>query len=118
MDSFKNANLRLQKKVSTLNDQLREKTAQYNERMWQYNRAVVFMNAVRDVLDEITSTKNEDADKVRAMFVEKYKAEVGESIEGGYAKLAPHVDQNFAKALPRTNQFILQMLDSEKKKIG
>lgn len=112
VSALKEANGRLQQQVADSEQQFQERSKQYSELMWQYNRSLVFMNAVRGVLEDITSDKSPQADQIRAMFVDKYKQQVTTNLKEGFIKVEPEKDEAFAKALPRTRKFIMSMLDS------
>lgn len=117
VDTLKRANLKLQKDLEAANNELKERTAQHNRQLWQYNRSVVFMHAVRGVLEDITSEKHHDAQRVKALFVEKYHQEVEKAVGVNKIKKAPHLDVAFESALPKTNQFIVQMLEAVNKEM-
>jgi len=110
VDALKGANQRLQDQVMSMDEKLQERTKQYAAQMWQYNRSLVFMNAVRGVLEDLTSEKSPQADHVRELFAEKYAKEVSYSLNKGAIKKAPDTDSEFAKALPRTHEFIVRLL--------
>lgn len=110
--ALKQANSRLQEQVTQMDKQFQIRNKEYADQVWQYNRSLVFMNAVRGVLEDITSDKSPQADHVRALFVDKYKQQLASSLEAGLVKGAPEKDEEFKKALPRTRQFIMNMLSS------
>lgn len=110
VDALKGANQRLQDQVMSMDEKLQERTKQYADQLWQYNRSVVFMNAVRGVLEDLTSEKSPQADHVRELFTEKYAKEVSHCLKTGAIKEAPETDSEFAKALPRTHEFIVRLL--------
>lgn len=110
VDALKGANVRLQEQVTSMDEKLQERTKQYVNQLWQYNRSLVFMNAVRDVLEDLTIDKSPHANHVRALFAEKYAGQVSQSLEKGSIKAAPDTDNEFAKALPRTHEFIVRLL--------
>jgi len=110
VDALKGANQRLQDQVMSIDEKLQERTKQYADQLWQYNRSVVFMNAVRGVLEDLTSEKTPQADHVRELFAEKYAKEVSYCLKKGGIKKAPETDSEFAKALPRTHEFIVRLL--------
>lgn len=112
VDALKGANNRLQDQVNSMDEMLKEKTKQYSDQLWQYNRSLVFMNAVRGVIEDLTSDQSSQAEHVRKMFAEKYAQQVNQSLNNGAIKAAPDSDNEFAKALPRTRKFIVDMLNS------
>lgn len=112
VDALKGANVRLQEQVTSMDEKLQERTKQYANQLWQYNRSLVFMNAVRGVLEDLTIDKSPHANHVRALFAEKYAQQVSQSLEKGAIKAAPDTDNEFATALPRTRKFIVDMLNS------
>lgn len=110
--ALKQANARLQNQVTQMDKDFQVRNKEYADQVWQYNRSLVFMNAVRGVLEDITSDKSPQADQVRALFVDKYKQQLASSLEKGLIKEAPEKDAEFEKALPRTRKFIMNMLNS------
>jgi len=110
--ALKQANARLQHQVTQMDREYQIRNKEYADQVWQYNRSLVFMNAVRGVLEDITSDKSPQADHVRALFVDKYKQQLTSSLEKGLIKEAPEKDAEFEKALPRTRKFIMNMLSS------
>ncbi|MFA7522816.1 MAG: hypothetical protein WCY71_07840 [Halothiobacillaceae bacterium] len=112
IDALKGANQRLQEQVTELDAKIQERTRQYADQLWQYNRTLIFMNSVRGVLEELTSDRSPNADHVRQLFAEKYAHQVSQGLKDGAIKAAPEVDDEFAKALPKTRKFIVDMLSS------
>lgn len=112
VDALKGANGRLQSQVGALDQKYTERSAQLRDQLWQYNRTVVFMNAVRGVLEDLSSDRSPNSDHVRQLFAEKYARQVSKSLQEGAIVMAPESDAEFAKALPRTREFILSMLQS------
>lgn len=110
--ALKGANQRLQEQVADLDVKYQEKSRRLTEQLWQYNRSLVFMNSVRGVLEELTSDRSPNADHVRQLFTEKYAHQVSQGLKEGAIKAAPEVDDEFAKALPKTRKFIVDMLSS------
>lgn len=85
---------------------LQRMTGRTREGMWQHNRAVVCMNAMRAVLQEIFSLRDGSSIAARDAFVRFYKAYVSKALVDGTIELAPHEDEAFKQALPKTVQFI------------
>lgn len=112
IDALKGANQRLQEQVTELDAKIQERTRQYTDQLWQYNRTLIFMNSVRGVLEELTSDSSPNADHVRQLFAEKYAHQVSKGLKDGAIKAAPEVDDEFAKSLPKTRKFIVDMLSS------
>lgn len=112
IEVLKGANQRLQEQVTELDAKFQERRRQYVDQLWQYNRALIFVNSVREVLEELTSDRSPNADHVRQLFAEKYAHQVSQGLKEGAIKAAPEVDDEFAKALPKTRKFIVDMLSS------
>ena len=112
VSALKQANGRLQRQVGQLEEQFESRSKEYADQIWQYNRSLVFMNAVRGVLEDITSDNTPEAGRIRSLFIDKYKHQVATNLEQGTVKVAPENDEAFKKALPRTRQFIMTMLSS------
>lgn len=113
--TLKQANGRLQSQVTRLDKQYQTQTKEFNAQIWQYNRSLVFMNAVRGVLEDITKDDTPESHKIRELFVDKYKEQVAQSLKEGLIHASPERDLEFQKALPRTRQFIMNMLESAEK---
>lgn len=112
IEALKGANQRLQEQVADLDAKYQEKSRQHTEQLWQYNRSLVFMNSVRRVLEDLTSEDTPQAEHVRELFAEKYAQQVSKALEAGGIKAPPENETEFAKSLPQTRQFILNMLQS------
>lgn len=114
--TLKKANARLQSQITRMDKEYQTQTQEFNAKIWQHNRSLVFMNAVRGVLEDLTKEDTPEAQKIRESFVEKYKEQVSNSLQKGFIHTSPERDQEFQQALPRTRQFIMDMLDSVAKK--
>lgn len=112
IEALKGANQRLQEQVADLDAKYQEKSRQHTEQLWQYNRSLVFMNSVRRVLEDLTSEDTPQAERVRELFAEKYAQQVSKALEAGGIKAPPENETEFAKSLPQTRKFILDMLHS------
>jgi hypothetical protein len=110
--ALKEANERLQAEVGKLDEKYKARSQEYLDEVWQHNRSMVFMNAVRCTLEELTSGSGSQARQVRAMFAQKYGDSVSNALNQGSIKIAPDKDETFAKTLPKTQKFILDMLSS------
>ena len=104
----------LEAKVTSLDTKFREKSEQYVDQLWQHNRSIVFMNSVRKVLEDLTNQDTPIATRVRRLFAERYAEEVSEALGKGGIKTPPEKDEKFAKSLPQTRQFILDMLNPDR----
>ncbi len=104
----------LEAKVTSLDTKFREKSEQYVDQLWQHNRSIVFMNSVRKVLEDLTNEDTPIATRVRKLFAERYAEEVSEALGKGGIKAPPEKDEKFAKSLPQTRQFILDMLNPDR----
>ena len=110
--ALKEANERLQAEVGQLDDKYKARSQEYSDQVWQYNRSMVFMNAVRSTLEELTIGNGAQAKQVREMFAQKYGESVSNALSKGAIKVAPDKDESFAKTLPKTQKFILDMLSN------
>lgn len=113
VEALKSANERLQEQVTSLDTKFREKSEQYVDQLWQHNRSIVFMNSVRKVLEDLTNEDTPIATRVRRLFAERYAEQVSDALGKGGIKAPPEKDEKFAKSLPQTQQFILDMLNSD-----
>jgi len=110
--ALKEANERLQAEVAQLDDKYKARSQEYSDQVWQYNRSMVFMNAVRSTLEELTIGNGSQAKQVREMFAQKYGESVSNALAKGAITVAPDKDESFAKTLPKTQKFILDMLSN------
>ncbi len=104
----------LEAKVTSLDTKFREKSEQYVDQLWQHNRSIVFMNSVRKVLEDLTNEDTPIATRVRRLFAERYAEQVSEALGKGGIKTPHEKDEKFAKSLPQTQQFILDMLNPDR----
>jgi len=110
--ALKEANERLQSEVAQLDEKYKTRSQEYSDQVWQYNRSMVFMNAVRSTLEELTIGNGSQAKQVREMFAKKYGESVSNALAKGAIKMAPDKDHSFARTLPKTQKFILDMLSN------
>ncbi|MGH6647561.1 hypothetical protein [Aquabacterium sp.] len=96
----------LKARLAHCEQDLQRMTGRTREGMWQHNRAVVCMNAMRGVLQEIFSLRDGSSIAARDAFVRFYKANVSKALADGTIELAPHEDETFKQALPKTVKFI------------
>ncbi|ANN80838.1 hypothetical protein [Bordetella flabilis] len=108
--SLRSANEKLQQQVKELDASYRERTQQYADQLWQYNRTMVFVSAVGGVLEELTRENTPQAQHARELFAEKYAREVDKGLQQGTIKMAPDLDPTFDRYLPKTRQFIADLL--------
>jgi len=112
--TLKEANFRLQSQVVELDSKLRAKTEECNGLIQQYSRTLVFVNAVRSVLENLTDSDSPDADRVRQLFANKYADRVSSFLGTKDITVPPDQDEAFAKQLPMTHAFIKEMLEAAK----
>lgn len=85
-------------------------TAQLEASLWQYNCAVVCMNAMRTVLQDVFSHEGDSSGAARDAFARTYMANVSKALANGTIQRAPHEDEAFKEALPNTVQLIVGQL--------
>lgn len=112
VSALKEANERLQAEVAQLDDKYKARSREYSDQVWQYNRSMVFMNAVRSTLEELTIGNGAQAKQVRELFAQRYGEQVSSALANGAIKMAPDKDDSFAKTLPKTQRFIVNMLSN------
>jgi len=113
---LKRTNEGLQTEVSQLTEKFKARTKEYIDQIWQYNRNMVFMNSVRSTLEDLTAGNGPQAQHVRDLFAKKYDEEVSSSLTRGTIRVPPDKDESFAKTLPKTQKFILDMLSNQSEK--
>lgn len=111
--ALKEAKERLQTEVSQLDEKFKNRTKEYTNQVWQYNRNMVFMNAARSTLEDLTIGNGSQGKQVREMFAQKYGEQVSNALSKGTIRVPPDKDESFAKTLPKTQKFILDMLTKE-----
>ena len=89
---------------------LQHVTAEFRERIWQNNCAIVCMNVMRAVLQDVCSREDGHSTAARDTFARIYKANVSKALANGTLKMAPDEDEAFKQALPITVQFIVDQL--------
>lgn len=112
VQALKDANARLQSEVASLDEKYRKQTEEYREHMFKYNRNMVFLNAVRQVLEDLTTGPGEQPEKVRQMFAQRYTESVSKALSDGQITTPLDKDAAFARTLPKTQKFIVDMLSS------
>ncbi len=110
VQSLRVANENLRQQVIELDAKYKERTQQYADQIWQYNRAMVFVSTVGGVLEELTRDNTPQAQHARELFATRYAKEVDKSLKAGSIKMAPDIDPAFGKFLPKTRQFISDLL--------
>lgn len=71
---------------------------------------MVFVSTVGGVLEELTRDNSPQAQHARELFAERYAQEVNKALKQGTIKMAPDVDPAFGRFLPKTRQFIADLL--------
>jgi len=104
------ANDRLQASVADLDQRFEQRTKQYHDAMWNYNRNMVFMNVVRMTLEDVASQSAAQARQVREHFAKHYGAQITNAMGKGTIKVPLDKDAELAASLPKTQRFILDML--------
>ncbi|WP_323025725.1 hypothetical protein [Castellaniella sp.] len=110
IQSLRSANEQLKQQVTELDANFKERTQQYVDQLWQYNRAMVFVSTVGGVLEELTRENTPEAQHARELFAARYAHEVDKGLKMGTIKMAPDIDPAFGKFLPKTRQFISDLL--------
>jgi len=108
-EALKGVNQRLREQVADLNAKYQKKSSQHTERLWQYNRILVFVNSVYRVLHALTCEDTPQAERVRELFVKNYAQQISKALKVGAIKAPPENDPEF---VPQIRQFILNMLQS------
>jgi SMC interacting uncharacterized protein involved in chromosome segregation len=108
--ALNDANQQLEANVATLDQKVQARTKEYNDQLWQYNRSVVLMNSVRAVLVDLTTGNDAEARRVRTMFAQRYGEQISDAIRTGALRTPLESDPEFAKNLPRSQQFLVEML--------
>jgi len=100
----------LRRDMTALEDKLTQRSKQYVEQSWQFNRSRVFMDATRKVLEALLLDGAAESKRVRELFVQKYTEQVQRAQLKGLVKTAPEASPEFAEAMPSTRKFIMDML--------
>jgi hypothetical protein len=114
IDALKGTNHCLLEEMTELKNKSQKQTQEYADRVRQSNNSMIFMNTARAVLEELTNGRSPNASTVRQSFAEKYASQVRGALKNGAIKQAPDADIEFAKALPKTRDFIVVMLKPSK----
>ncbi|MCM2319683.1 MAG: hypothetical protein NDI93_10160 [Pseudomonas sp.] len=100
----------LKRDLAALDDKLTQRSKQYVEQCWQFNRSRVFMDATRKVLEALLQEGATESRRVRELFAQKYAEQVQRAQLKGLVKVAPETSPEFAEAMPSTRKFIMDML--------
>jgi len=100
----------LRQEMAALEDKLTQRSKQYVEQSWQFNRSRVFMDATRKVLEALLQDGAAESKRVRELFAQKYTEQVQRAQLKGLVKTAPEASPEFAEAMPSTRKFIMDML--------
>ena len=109
--ALKKTNDNLQSEVKLLDEKVREKTDEFNDHLWQYNRTVVFMKTLRTVLDDLTAEGGPQAEKIRDVFSKRYSEHIHEALRKGFITTPLDKDDELANSMPQTRKFIANMLN-------
>lgn len=109
--SLRSANDKLQEQVTQLDADYKKRSQELADQIWQYNRAMIYVSTVGGVLEELTRDNTPQAQQARELFVQKYAKEVNKGLESNTIKMAPHLDPDFDRYLPKTRRFIADLLD-------
>ncbi len=77
----------------------------------QYNKTLVFINAIKATVESLIEQHPTIADQVTSLFAGEYKKAVEFRMLTDEIKVAPHEDSDFKLLLPQTHSFILQLLE-------
>ncbi|MGZ5198776.1 MAG: hypothetical protein ACXWC4_03315 [Telluria sp.] len=117
--AFKCANEQLVTEIGQWEASCRVRTADYAEQVRKYNRNLVFMNAARSVLADLTGRPSQQAGVVRTLFMKSYADEVDAAMKAGVISQPLEKDDGFKKSLPKTQQLIVRLLsDQESYELG
>ncbi|SEJ81921.1 hypothetical protein SAMN05216201_11980 [Pseudomonas linyingensis] len=100
----------LKRDLAALDDKLTQRSKQYVEQCWQFNRSRVFMDATRKVLEALLQEGATESRRIRELFAQKYAEQVQRAQLKGLVKVAPETSPEFAEAMPSTRKFIMDML--------
>lgn len=110
--TLQNANRLKDATIEAMEKQFQSTYAKSRLNTKQYHRALVFMRAAQGVLEALVDEDTPEAEFIREQFVSQYEQQVAQSLSDGDIDVAPELDEAFQRLLPRTQQFILDMLQS------
>jgi chromosome segregation ATPase len=76
----------------------------------QYNKTLVFINAIKATVESLIEQHPKIADQVNSLFAGEYKKAVEFRMLIDEIKVAPHEDSDFKLLLPQTHNLILRLL--------
>jgi chromosome segregation ATPase len=76
----------------------------------QYNKTLVFINAIKATVESLIEQHPTIADQVNSLFAGEYKKAVEFRMLTDEIKVAPHEDSDFKLLLPQTHNLILRLL--------
>jgi hypothetical protein len=77
--------------------------------VWQNNRTMVLMNAMRTVLEDLLDD-TETRDKVQHLFARRYGEKMQKALDEHKLLVPLDEDKAFATAMPKTHKFIVDLL--------
>ena len=110
--ALRTAHDRLIGEISQWEKKFKTRTEEYADQVRKYNRSMVFMNAVRAVLEDLTGKPGGQARLVRELFVKRYTEEVDVALKDGAIHQTLEQDEAFGRSLPKTQKFIVRLLSA------
>lgn len=79
------------------------------ENVWRYNKIMVCFIALREAADELLSSNKPERNSMHASMLAHYETQVHKALERGAIRIPMDQDESFAKALPKTHQFLIKL---------
>lgn len=110
VQTLRQANENLQENIEDLAKSNREKSVKLRDQINQYNKTVVFINAIKGVVESVIAQDPAMENQIKSVFAGEYKKAVDFKMSVDEITGAPHEDRDFALMLPQTHKFIVDML--------
>jgi len=113
VEELRTSNGELQTQVHELEAKYDAKNKEWVDGLWSYNRAVVFVNAMRNTVSQLSADPDSElSHEIAQVFSAEYDKEIERGMSEGAIGERLETDDAFATAMPLTHQFLRNILQS------
>jgi predicted nuclease with TOPRIM domain len=95
---------------SELNQKAHQVSVLGADHVWQHNKAMMCLNVLRDTMDEAFKLEDAGESVLRTLFKRHYQVQIRKALNQGTIRVPIDQDEAFAKALPTTHRFLINVL--------
>lgn len=95
---------------SELNQKAHQVSVLGVDHIWQHNKAMMCLNALRDTMDEAFKSEEAGESVLRTSFRQHYQVQMRKALNQGTIRVPIEQDEAFAKSLPATHRFLIDAL--------